>query len=103
MGDARGDAAHRIGDARPAGLRDASKFGEASIAIVDQALLAIHRGQQDHVWMNGTYDWIEDALDRAGLRSKVIRPLRQHGERGRPDRRLRSSRLPSVVASRLAP
>lgn len=24
--------------------------------------------------MNGTYDWIEDALDRAGLRSKVIRP-----------------------------
>jgi adenylate cyclase len=52
----------------------ASKFGEASMAIIDQALLAIHRGQQDHVWMNGTYDWIEEALDRAGLRSKVIRP-----------------------------
>lgn len=51
-----------------------SKFGEASMPLMDQALLAIHRGQQDHVWMDGTYDWVEDALERAGLRSKVVRP-----------------------------
>ena len=51
-----------------------SKFGEAGLPLIDQAILAIHRGHQDHVWMNGTYDWVEDALDRAGLRSKVTRP-----------------------------
>jgi adenylate cyclase len=52
----------------------ASKFGEMSMGLIDQAVLAIHRGQQDHVWMIGTYEWVEDALERAGLRSKVTRP-----------------------------
>jgi adenylate cyclase len=52
----------------------ASKFGEASMGLLDQALLAIHRGHQDNVWLKGTYDWAEDALERAGLRTKVTRP-----------------------------
>ncbi len=52
----------------------ASRFGESSMGLLDQAILAIHRGQQDHVWMIGTYAWVEDALDRAGLRSRVTRP-----------------------------
>jgi class 3 adenylate cyclase len=52
----------------------ASRFGESSMGFLDQAILAIHRGQQDHVWMIGTYAWVEDALDRAGLRSRVTRP-----------------------------
>jgi adenylate cyclase len=51
-----------------------SEFGAASLPVIDQALLAIHRGQQDHVWMVGTYDWVEDALERAGVRGKVARP-----------------------------
>jgi adenylate cyclase len=52
----------------------ASRFGASSMGLLDQAILAIHRGQQDHVWMIGTYAWVEDALDRAGLRSRVTRP-----------------------------
>lgn len=31
-------------------------------------------GQQDHVWMTATYEWAEGALERAGLRDRVIRP-----------------------------
>jgi adenylate cyclase len=52
----------------------ASKFGEANLPSVDQAMLAIHHGQQDHVWTAGTYNFVEAALERTGLRAKVTRP-----------------------------
>jgi hypothetical protein len=50
------------------------KFGENHLGFLDQAMLAIYRGQQDHVWMTTTYEWVEDALDRAEVRSRVERP-----------------------------
>ena len=52
----------------------ASEFSEGFVGLMDQAVLAIHRGQQDHVWMDATYDMVEDALERSGARSKVIHP-----------------------------
>ena len=55
-------------------FENAAKFGDASLHLVDKALLAIHRGQQDHVWMNGTYNFVEAALERTGLRKKVTSP-----------------------------
>src|SRR5262249_37079815 len=55
-------------------LKEASEFGEVHLPLVDDALLAIHHGQQDHVWMTTTYEWVEDALERAGVRSRVVRP-----------------------------
>ncbi len=55
-------------------FENAAEFGEASIHLVDQALLAIHHGQQDHVWTAGTYNFVEAALGRTGLSAKVTRP-----------------------------
>ena len=55
-------------------IEEASEFSEGFVTLMDQALLAIHRGQQDHVWMEVTYGLVEDALERAGVRSKVARP-----------------------------
>jgi adenylate cyclase len=52
----------------------ASSFGDVTMPLMDRAILAIHRGQQDHVWMNGIYDWVEGVLDDLGLRAKVDRP-----------------------------
>jgi class 3 adenylate cyclase len=52
----------------------ASRFGEQSLPTLDKAVSAIHRGQQDHVWVNGMYQWVEEILDQAGLRSKVTKP-----------------------------
>ena len=50
-----------------------SSFGEENIATLDNAILAIHHGQQDHVWMAGISDWVEGALERAGLWTRVTR------------------------------
>jgi adenylate cyclase len=52
----------------------AARFGEAALGDLERGLTAIHRGQQGHVWMDGMYEWVEEVLDRAGLRSKVTRP-----------------------------
>ncbi len=52
----------------------ASKFSEALVVQMDQGLLAMHRGQQHRAWMNAIYEWAEDSLGLAGLRSKVTRP-----------------------------
>ena len=55
-------------------FENASKFGESSLHLFDEALLAIHHGQQDHVWMAGTYTFVEAALERSGLGGKVTTP-----------------------------
>ncbi len=55
-------------------FENASKFGEANLRFVDQAMLAIHRGQQDHVWMAGMVNFVEAALERTGLSAKVTSP-----------------------------
>jgi class 3 adenylate cyclase len=55
-------------------FEQASAFGEANIASLDQAILAMHHGHQARVWTAGLYDWAEGALERAGLWSRVARP-----------------------------
>jgi adenylate cyclase len=55
-------------------LEEGSRWGETHLPLLDQASMAIHRGQQDHVWMTTTYEWVEEALERAGVRSRVVRP-----------------------------
>lgn len=55
-------------------LAEASAASERQLVLLDQAMLAIHRGQQDHVWTATTYDWVEEALERAGVRNRVERP-----------------------------
>jgi adenylate cyclase len=52
----------------------ASKFGEAAINTLDRAIIAIHHGQQDHVWAAGTYNFVGAALERTGLQARVTRP-----------------------------
>src|SRR5205807_7342734 len=51
-----------------------TKFSELGLPLLDKAVLAIRHGHQDHVWMKSAYEWTENALDRAGLRSKMARP-----------------------------
>jgi adenylate cyclase len=51
-----------------------SRFGEAALPLLDQALLAIHRGQQGHVWMTAIYELVEQVLEASGLGDRVTRP-----------------------------
>jgi class 3 adenylate cyclase len=72
--------AHVVGPLIASGMsvqeafEQASAFGEANIASLDQAILAMHHGHQARVWTAGLYDWAEGALERAGLWSRVARP-----------------------------
>jgi class 3 adenylate cyclase len=51
-----------------------SRWGELAVPILDTAIQAMHRGQQGHVWMSGLFDWVEQALEQAGLTPRVTRP-----------------------------
>jgi adenylate cyclase len=55
-------------------LTEAAGFGEAILGPLDDAILALHHGQQEHVWMVSIYQWVEDELERAGVRARVERP-----------------------------
>jgi adenylate cyclase len=71
---------HLIGPAVAAGqpLQEVweagSRWGELATPTLDRAILAIHRGQQSHVWTAGLVEWVEQALDQAGLAQPVARP-----------------------------
>jgi class 3 adenylate cyclase len=49
----------------------AAELGEVVTPLTEQALLAIYRANQDHAWTANLIDEVENALDRAGLRSKM--------------------------------
>src|SRR5204862_5902198 len=51
-----------------------SRWGELAMPLLDTAILAIHRGQQSHVWMSRLVEWAEQALEQAGLAEPVTRP-----------------------------
>jgi adenylate cyclase len=42
--------------------------------LLEQAILAIYHAHQEHTWVENLIGEIEDALDRTGLRSRLIRP-----------------------------
>jgi adenylate cyclase len=49
-------------------------FGVELEPLLEQALLAIYHAHQEHTWVENLIGEIEDALDRTGLRSRLIRP-----------------------------
>jgi adenylate cyclase len=53
-------------------LRVQAEFGEEFTSVIEQALLAIYRANQEHTWTETLIEEVEDALDRAGLRSKLV-------------------------------
>jgi adenylate cyclase len=60
-----------------AGLNEAemlevtNEWGDAFASLTEQALLAIYRAKQEHAWTESLIEEVENALDRAGLRSKM--------------------------------
>jgi adenylate cyclase len=52
-------------------MKVTAAFGEEFAPLVEQTLLAIYRANQDHTWTETLIEEVEDALDRAGLRSRI--------------------------------
>ena len=49
-------------------------LGDRIAPVTEQATLAIYRGQQEHAWSKAFIDYVEGALDKAGLLRRVHRP-----------------------------
>ncbi len=47
------------------------EFGEELAPLIEQAILAIYRANQEHTWTENLIDEVEDALDRAGLHNRL--------------------------------
>jgi adenylate cyclase len=52
-------------------LRVTNEFGEEFASLTEQALLAIYHANQEHTWNENLIEEVENALDRAGLRSRL--------------------------------
>jgi adenylate cyclase len=52
-------------------LEFTNEWGDEFVSLTEQALLAIYRAKQEHTWTENLIEEIEDALDRAGLRSRM--------------------------------
>jgi adenylate cyclase len=50
------------------------EFGEETTPLLEQAMLAMYHAHQEHTWVENLIGEIEDALDRTGLRSRLIEP-----------------------------
>jgi adenylate cyclase len=55
-------------------LEAQADLGSRMAPLSEQALLAIYHGQQEHAWRQGFVENVEDALERAGLYSRLHRP-----------------------------
>ena len=51
-----------------------AELGSRLAPLLDQALLALYHGQQEHTWRNSLFEYVETALERAGLYSRLHRP-----------------------------
>jgi adenylate cyclase len=49
-------------------------FGEELAPLMEQAMFAMYHAHQEHTWSANLIEEVEEALDRTGLRSRVIRP-----------------------------
>ncbi len=54
-------------------IEEASRFGQASVELLDRALVGLHHGHQGHVWARTFYEQVERALEQAGLRRAIDR------------------------------
>ena len=55
-------------------LEAQADFGSRINPMMEQVLLAIYRGQQEHAWSQSALEDVEDALERAGLLSRLHQP-----------------------------
>jgi adenylate cyclase len=55
-------------------LETQAEFGSRVTPLMEQALLAIYHGQQEHSWSRSAVEDVEAALERAGLFSRLRRP-----------------------------
>jgi adenylate cyclase len=49
-------------------------FGEETRPLLEEAMLAMYHAHQEHTWVENLIGEIEDALDRTGLRSRLVKP-----------------------------
>jgi adenylate cyclase len=49
-------------------------FGEELAPLMEQAMFAMYHAHQEHTWSANLIEEVEEALDRTGLRSRVITP-----------------------------
>jgi adenylate cyclase len=52
-------------------LTTAAEIGGEVTSLAEQAMLAIYHANQEHTWNENLFEEVEEALDRAGLRSKI--------------------------------
>ena len=52
-------------------LRTGAELGGEVTSLAEQAMLAIYHANQEHTWNENLFEEVEEALDRAGLRSKI--------------------------------
>jgi adenylate cyclase len=55
-------------------LEAQAELGSRMAPLAEQALLAIYHGQQEHAWSQSFVEYVEGALERAGLHSRMHRP-----------------------------
>jgi adenylate cyclase len=55
-------------------LEAQADLGSQMTPLIDQALLAIYHGQQEHTWSQGFIEHVEGALEAAGLYRRLERP-----------------------------
>jgi class 3 adenylate cyclase/DNA-binding transcriptional MerR regulator len=55
-------------------LEAQADFGSRINPLMEQVLVAIYRGQQEHAWSQSALEDVEDALERAGLLSRLHQP-----------------------------
>jgi adenylate cyclase len=55
-------------------LTEQADLGSQMAPLTEQALLAIHHGQQEHAWTKGFVEEVEAALEGAGLHTRLHRP-----------------------------
>jgi class 3 adenylate cyclase len=49
-----------------------AQLGEAITPLIEEAMLAIYHANQEHAWNETLVELVEDALDRAGLWSRLV-------------------------------
>jgi adenylate cyclase len=55
-------------------LQAQADLGSRMTPLIEQALVAIYHGQQEHAWTQGFVGLVEGALERAGLYRRLDRP-----------------------------
>jgi class 3 adenylate cyclase len=55
-------------------LETQADFGSRIAPFLEQVILAVYHGQQEHAWSNSALEDVEGALERAGLLRRLHRP-----------------------------